>query len=71
MGCYKQPKEHEDKGDPVGAPRNEDPPSARRSAGDAEKTRSPKKPSFPVSLLCLNPYDKTQVDSQSGSRDQH
>ncbi|GJS22441.1 hypothetical protein Tco_0451073 [Tanacetum coccineum] len=66
-----QPKEHEETGDLVGARKNGDPPGARNNAGNAKKTRSPKKPSFPVSLSCLNPLDLTQVDSRSGSWYQH
>nr|GEU58216.1 hypothetical protein [Tanacetum cinerariifolium] len=43
----------------------------QRDAGNAEKTWSPKKPSFHVSLLFLNSFDETQVDSRSDSWDQH
>ncbi|GJV38614.1 hypothetical protein Tco_1465898 [Tanacetum coccineum] len=49
-----QPKELEERGYPVGSWRNEDPPGARRITGDAEKTLSPKNPSFLVSMSCLN-----------------
>nr|GEV07431.1 hypothetical protein [Tanacetum cinerariifolium] len=50
-----QPKEHEERGDLVGARRNKDPPGVRRIAGDDEKTQSSKRPSFIMSFSCLNP----------------
>ncbi|GJU15357.1 putative reverse transcriptase domain-containing protein [Tanacetum coccineum] len=56
-----QPMEQEDKGDSVGARRNAEPPRAKRIAGDDEKTHSPKKLSFLVSLSCFNPYHRPKL----------